>query len=259
MLYFDYFFSIIYFVVIVVDDNKERLQKVMAACGVASRRKCEELITSNRVKVNGEIVSELGTRVSKKDIIEVDGKLITRQELVYYVMNKPTGYITTVSDDRGRRTVMDLIDPETKKTRIFPIGRLDYDTSGVLLFTNDGDLSYRLTRSQKEVEKTYQVRVNGIINQDAVTNLIKGVLIDGTITKRALVDIISFDRKNNSSLISITITEGRNRQVRKMCEAVGFEVKKLKRVAFGGITLEGLGVGEYRALKPHEIKKLYSL
>ena len=172
MLYFDYFFSIIYFVVIVVDDNKERLQKVMAACGVASRRKCEELITSNRVKVNGEIVSELGTRVSKKDIIEVDGKLITRQELVYYVMNKPTGYITTVSDDRGRRTVMDLIDPETKKTRIFPIGRLDYDTSGVLLFTNDGDLSYRLTRSQKEVEKTYQVRVNGIINQDAVTNLI---------------------------------------------------------------------------------------
>lgn len=245
--------------VIVVDDNKERLQKVMAACGVASRRKCEELISAKRVKVNGSIVTELGTKVSKKDIIEVDGKLISRQELVYYVMNKPTGYLTTVSDDRGRRTIMDLIDPETKKTRIFPIGRLDYDTSGVLLLTNDGDLSYRLTRSQKEVAKTYQVRVNGIIDQNAVTKLIKGIMIDGVMTKRAIVDVISFDKKNNSSLISISITEGRNRQVRKMCEAVGFEVKKLKRVSFGGITLEGLGVGEYRELKPHEIKILYSL
>lgn len=242
-----------------MDDNKERLQKVMAACGVASRRKCEELISAKRVKVNGSIVTELGTKVSKKDIIEVDGKLISRQELVYYVMNKPTGYLTTVSDDRGRRTIMDLIDPETKKTRIFPIGRLDYDTSGVLLLTNDGDLSYRLTRSQKEVAKTYQVRVNGIIDQNAVTKLIKGIMIDGVMTKRAIVDVISFDKKNNSSLISISITEGRNRQVRKMCEAVGFEVKKLKRVSFGGITLEGLGVGEYRELKPHEIKMLYSL
>ncbi len=242
-----------------MDDNKERLQKVMAACGVASRRKCEELISAKRVKVNGSIVTELGTKVSKKDIIEVDGKLISRQELVYYVMNKPTGYLTTVSDDRGRRTIMDLIDPETKKTRIFPIGRLDYDTSGVLLLTNDGDLSYRLTRSQKEVAKTYQVRVNGIIDQNAVTKLIKGIMIDGVMTKRAIVDVISFDKKNNSSLISISITEGRNRQVRKMCEAVGFEVKKLKRVSFGGITLEGLGVGEYRELKPHEIKILYSL
>ena len=245
--------------VIVVDDNKERLQKVMAACGVASRRKCEELISAKRVKVNGSIVTELGTKVSKKDIIEVDGKMLSRQELVYYVMNKPTGYLTTVSDDRGRKTIMDLIDPETKKTRIFPIGRLDYDTSGVLLLTNDGDLSYRLTRSQKEVAKTYQVRVNGIIDQNAVTKLIKGIMIDGVMTKRAIVDVISFDKKNNSSLISISITEGRNRQVRKMCEAVGFEVKKLKRVSFGGITLEGLGVGEYRELKPHEIKMLYSL
>lgn len=242
-----------------MDDNKERLQKVMAACGVASRRKCEELISAKRVKVNGSIVTELGTKVSKKDIIEVDGRMLSRQELVYYVMNKPTGYLTTVSDDRGRRTIMDLIDPETKKTRIFPIGRLDYDTSGVLLLTNDGDLSYRLTRSQKEVAKTYQVRVNGIIDQNAVTKLIKGIMIDGVMTKRAIVDVISFDKKNNSSLISISITEGRNRQVRKMCEAVGFEVKKLKRVSFGGITLEGLGVGEYRELKPHEIKILYSL
>ena len=242
-----------------MNDNKERLQKVMAACGVASRRKCEEIITQGRVKVNGVVVTQLGTQVGKNDLIEVDGKEIMKEPLVYYVLYKPTGYLTTVSDDLGRRTVMDLIDPETKKTRIFPIGRLDYDTSGVLLLTNDGDLSYRLTRSAKEIEKTYQVRVNGIINQEAVTKLMKGVMIDGVMTKRAKVDVISFDKPNNSSLIMLTITEGRNRQVRKMCEAIGYDVKKLKRVSFGGVTLEGLSVGEYRMLKPHEIKKLYSL
>ena len=242
-----------------MNDNRERLQKVMAARGVASRRKCEEIITQGRVKVNGVVVTQLGTQVGKNDLIEVDGKEIMKEPLVYYVLYKPTGYLTTVSDDLGRRTVMDLIDPETKKTRIFPIGRLDYDTSGVLLLTNDGDLSYRLTRSAKEIEKTYQVRVNGIINQEAVTKLMKGVMIDGVMTKRAKVDVISFDKPNNSSLIMLTITEGRNRQVRKMCEAIGYDVKKLKRVSFGGVTLEGLSVGEYRMLKPHEIKKLYSL
>ena len=245
--------------VIVVNDNRERLQKVMAACGVASRRKCEEIITHGRVKVNGKVVTELGTTVGKNDQILVEGKELIKEQLVYYVLYKPTGYLTTVSDDLGRRTVMDLIDPETKKTRIFPIGRLDYDTSGVLLLTNDGDLSYRLTRSAKEIEKTYQVRVNGIINQDAVTKLMKGVMIDGVMTKRAKVEVVSFDKANNSSLIMLTITEGRNRQVRKMCEAIGYDVKKLKRVSFGGVTLEGLSVGEYRMLKPHEIKKLYSL
>ena len=245
--------------VIVVNDNRERLQKVMAARGVASRRKCEEIITQGRVKVNGVVVTQLGTQVGKNDLIQVDGKEIIKEPLVYYVLYKPTGYLTTVSDDLGRRTVMDLIDPETKKTRIFPIGRLDYDTSGVLLLTNDGDLSYRLTRSAKEIEKTYQVRVNGIINQDAVTKLMKGVMIDGIMTKRAKVEVISFDKPNNSSLIMLTITEGRNRQVRKMCEAIGYDVKKLKRVSFGGVTLDGLSVGEYRMLKPHEIKKLYSL
>ncbi|HIT43240.1 TPA: rRNA pseudouridine synthase [Candidatus Avacholeplasma faecigallinarum] len=245
--------------VIVVDDNKERLQKTMASCGVASRRKCEEYILNGRVKVNGVVVTELGTKVSKKDKIEVDGKELIKEQLVYYVLYKPTGYLTSVSDPMGRRTVMDLIDSETKKTRIFPIGRLDYDTSGVLLLTNDGDLSYRLTRSAKEIEKIYQVRVNGIINQTAVTSLMKGVMIDGKMTKRAQVEVMDIDKVNKSSLIKITITEGRNRQVRKMCEAVGFEVKKLKRISFGGVTLEGLSVGEYRQLKPHEIKVLYSL
>lgn len=242
-----------------MNDNKERLQKVMASCGVASRRKCEEYITSGRVRVNGLVVTELGTKVGKKDAIEVDGKELNKQQLVYYVLYKPTGYLTAVSDKLGRRTVMDLIDSETKKTRIFPIGRLDYDTSGVLLLTNDGDLSYRLTRSAKEIEKVYQVRVNGLIHQDALTKLIRGVMIDGKMTKRAKVEVLDLDKPNNSSLLLLTITEGRNRQVRKMCEAVGHEVKKLKRVSFGGVSLDGLGVGEYRELKPHEIKVLYSL
>lgn len=243
-----------------MDDNKERLQKAMAASGVASRRKCEEIILAGRVKVNGEVVKTLGTKVSKKDIILVDDKPLVKEDLVYYVLYKPTGYLTAVSDKLNRRLVLDLIANDLKKRyRIFPIGRLDYDTSGVLLLTNDGDLSYRLTRSAKEIEKVYQVRVEGIIDQDAVMKLMKGILLDGVMTKRAKVEINSFDRKNNSSLITLTITEGRNRQVRRMCEAIGFPVKKLKRISFGGVNLDGLSVGEYRALKPHEVKVLYSL
>ncbi len=245
--------------VIVVDDNKERLQKVMAQAGVASRRKCEEIITQGRVKVNGIVVTELGTKVGPKDVVTVDNKALDKESLVYYVLNKPTGYLTAVSDKLGRRTVMDLISIEDKKERIFPVGRLDYDTSGVLLLTNDGTLSYKLTKSAKEVEKTYHARLDGIIDQTAVTKLIKGVMIDGIPTKRAKIEVLDIDKKNNSCLISLTITEGRNRQVRRMCEAVGYKVKKLKRTSFGGITTENLKVGEYRALKPHEIKVLYSL
>ena len=242
-----------------MDDNNERLQKVLASCGVASRRKCEELIVSGRVKVNGKVVTELGTKVSKKDRIEFDGKELERLGKLYYVINKPTGYLTSMSDPYNRRLVIDLIDPEIRKNRIFPIGRLDYDTAGVLLLTNDGELSYRLTRSNKDISKIYQVRVDGIITQEAIVNLMKGVMIDGVMTKRAKVDVISLDRKNSSSLITLEITEGRNRQVRKMCEAVGFPVKKLKRISFAGITLDGLSIGDYRELKPHEVKKLYSL
>ncbi len=243
-----------------MNDNKERLQKVMASCGVASRRKCEELIITGCVKVNDVIVTELGTKVSYKDIIEVNGKLLEKEELVYYVLYKPTGYITAVSDKLGRRTVMDLIPDELKKkNRLFPIGRLDYDTSGVLLITNDGELANRLTRSAKEIEKTYQVRVKGILTQEAVTKLMRGVMIDNKMTKRSTVEVISLDKKNDSTLLNLTITEGRNRQVRRMCETVGFPVKKLKRLSFGGVNLDGLTKGDLRVLKPHEIKVLYSL
>ena len=238
-----------------MDDNKERLQKVLAASGVASRRKQEVYIKSRRVKVNRGVITELGTKVSKNDVILVDNKPIKRQEHVYFVLNKPSGCVTTVRDDKGRRTVMDYITAEDKKTRIFPVGILETDISGALILTNDGDLS----KSHKEIEKTYQVRVNGIIDQRAVTALIKGVEIDGVMTKRSKVDIISIDKKNESSLLMITITDSKNRLVQKMLESLGYEVKKLKRVSFGNVSIEEMPVGSYRMLKPHEVKKLYSL
>lgn len=237
----------------------ERLQKVMAQAGIASRRACEEIILQGRVKVNGKTVKELGTKVGKKDTISVDGKPLTKEDKVYFVLNKPTGYMTTVNDDLGRRTVLDLFEREDLNNRIYPVGRLDYDTSGVLIFTNDGDLAYKLTRSSRAVEKTYRVRVAGKVTQTAIIKLMKGVVIDGEKTKRAKVDVISIDTVNNSSLLVITITEGKNRQVRKMCEMIGHDVKKLKRISFAGITLDDLPEGTYRPLKPHEIKKLHSL
>lgn len=240
-------------------DNLERLQKVMAQAGVASRRASETIILQGRVKVNGKVVKELGTKVGKKDVITVDGKPLIKENKVYFVLNKPTGYMTTVSDDLGRRTILDLLRREDLDNRIYPVGRLDYDTSGVLLLTNDGDLAYKLTRSAKEVEKTYQVRIDGKITQGDIVRLMKGIELDGVKTKRAKVEVLSIDKVNDSSSIKLTITEGKNRQVRRMCEAIGHDVKKLKRLSFAGITLDDLPEGAYRPLKPHEIKKLYSL
>ncbi len=241
-------------------DYTERLQKVMAQSGVASRRKCEEIILSGKVKVNGVVVTELGYKVGPNDEIMVNNQLISKEEKVYYVLYKPVGYVTTVSDEHDRKTVMDLITKEdSKRNRLFPIGRLDYDTSGVLLLTNDGELSNRLLKSDNNVKKTYLARISGIFNEAAMRKLIKGVEIDGQVTKRAKVDIVSIDKKNNSSLVRITITEGRNRQIRKMFEAVGFEVKHLKREEFAGINLSGLVEGSYRNLTIHEVKVLYSI
>lgn len=240
-------------------NDLERLQKVMANCGVASRRKCEELITAGRVKVNGNIVTELGFKVSKKDSITVDDKMITKEEKVYYALYKPTGYITTVSDEKNRRTVMDLFLPEDKQNRIFPVGRLDYDTSGIIIMTNDGELSNKLTNSANDIEKVYLARVEGIMTIGNVLKLQKGVIIDGVKTKRAKVEVVSFDKAHGSTLARITITEGKNRQVRKMFETIGFPVKKLKRESFAGISLDGLIEGSYRPLKIHEVRTLFGL
>ena len=243
-----------------MDDNRERLQKVMAACGVASRRKCEEIILAGRVKVNGVVVTELGTKVNKKDIILVDNKPLLKDTLVYYAVHKPQGYTTHTEEKKDGRNILDLFLPEDKKqARLKTIGGLEFDASGIVVVTNDGTLSYRLTKSAKEIEKTYQLRVEGIINQDQVNKLMRGFLLEGVMTQRCAVNIVSFDRENKSSLIQITINEGKDKQVVKMCEAIGLPVKRLKRMTYGGISVEGLRVGEYRPLKPHEIKILYSL
>lgn len=241
-------------------DYTERLQKVMAECGVASRRKCEQIILDGRVYVNGNKITELGYKVGPNDEIVVDGRLLEKEEKVYYAMYKPVGYVTTVSDEHNRSTVLDLIlKQDLQKTRVYPVGRLDYDTSGLLLLTNDGELSNRLLKSDNNVKKTYIARIKGLFNEAAMAKLVRGVEVDGTITKRAKVELISVDKKNNSSLVKLTITEGRNRQVRKMFEAVGYEVKHLKRDEFAGINLKGLTEGMYRSLTIHEVKVLYSI
>ncbi|MFI3329770.1 MAG: pseudouridine synthase [bacterium] len=236
-----------------------RLQAFMAKCGVASRRKSEEMILKGVVTVNGVVVKELGTKVTKNDKILVNGSEIYKEEHVYYALNKPVGFVTTVSDEFERKTVLDLFHKADLAYRIYPIGRLDYDTQGLLLLTNDGDLANKLISPRSEVEKEYQARVKGIVGMKQLTTLMKGVEIDGYKTKPSIVEIISVDKKNDSSLLKIILTEGKNHQVRKMCEAVGHPVKKLTRIRFGTISIDGLIKGEYRSLRPHEVKQLYSL
>lgn len=235
----------------------DRLQKVMAHAGVASRRKSEELIKSGKVTVNGTIITDMGYLVGPNDEISVFDKPIQKEEHVYYVLNKPTGYVSTVNDEKGRRTVMDLIKAEDKVNRIYPVGRLDYDTAGVLFLTNDGEFANKLTSPKSEIEKEYIVRVEGIITKLELLNLEKGVVIEGGYkTKPCKTYKISFDKKNNSSLVGIIISEGKYHQVRLMFEAINHKVKKLTRKRVGVVEIGDLKRGEYRKLKIHEIKKL---
>ena len=236
-----------------------RLQAFMANCGVASRRKSEEIITSGRVKVNGVVVDKLGSKVTEKDVVTVDGKVIQKEEHVYYVLNKPRGYVTTLDDEFGRKKVIDLFAPEDLAYRIFPIGRLDYDTQGVLLFTNDGELANKLTSPHSNVEKEYLVRVEGHADKNALGRLVRGVVIDGYKTKPAEAEVIEYKKDTNTSLLRIVITEGKYHQVKKMCEAVGLPVKRLTRLRFATISTEGIAKGQYRRLKIHEVKQLYNL
>ena len=236
-----------------------RLQAFMANCGVASRRKCEEIITMGRVKVNGVVVDKLGSKVTKKDVVTVDGKVIEKEEHVYFALNKPRGYVTTLDDEFGRRKVIDLFAPEDLAYRIFPIGRLDYDTQGVLLFTNDGELANKLTSPHSNVEKEYLARVEGKAGKEELGRLVRGVVINGYKTKPADVEVIEYKKDTNTSLLRIIITEGKYHQVKNMCEAVGLPVKKLTRLRFATISTEGIAKGEYRKLKIHEVKQLYNL
>lgn len=239
--------------------QEERLQKILAQSGVASRRKSEELILAGRVTVNGKVVKTLGTKATYLDDIKVDGNAIAKEDKVYYVLYKPTGYLTTVSDKLGRRTVMDLFTDFDKRNRLFPVGRLDYDSSGVLIVTNDGELDAKLTKSANEIEKEYTVRVSGKVSEAELNLVRRGVLIDGKKTKKAYCEILAYDKEYNTTQIKIIITEGRNREIRKIFSSIGHEVKKLRRDRFGCVTLEGLKKGTYRKLKIHEVKTLYSL
>jgi 23S rRNA pseudouridine2605 synthase len=236
-----------------------RLQAYMANCGVASRRKCEEIITSGRVKVNGIVVDKLGSKVSSKDVVTVDGRIIEKEEHVYYVLNKPRGYVTTLDDEFGRKKVIDLFAKEDLAYRIFPIGRLDYDTQGVLLFTNDGELANKLTSPHSNVEKEYLARVEGKAGKEELAKLVRGVVINGYKTKPAEVEVIEYKKDTNTSLLRLIITEGKYHQVKNMCEAVGLPVKRLTRLRFATISTEGIAKGEYRRLKIHEVKQLYNL
>ncbi|MGG5316590.1 pseudouridine synthase [Enterococcus sp. AZ072] len=232
----------------------ERLQKVIAHAGIASRRKAESLITEGRVQVNGEVVTELGTKVSKKERIEVDGVPIYQEEPVYYLFYKPRGVISAVSDDKDRKVVTDYFIgvPE----RIYPVGRLDYDTSGILLLTNDGDFSQRLSHPKHQVDKVYVAKVKGFADNKTLYPLTKGVMIEGRKTAPARFEILSTDRKAGTSIVELTIHEGRNHQVKNMLAAVGLPVQKLKRERYGDLTLKGLRPGEYRRLNAKEINGL---
>lgn len=234
----------------------ERLQKVIANSGVCSRRKAEDLILAGKVKVDGKVVTELGLKVSEKSVVEVDGNLISKEEKEYYLLNKPRGVLTTTNDDKSRKTVIDLIDTDK---RIYPVGRLDYDTTGVLLLTNDGDFANMIMHPKNEIDKVYVAKVKGIVNGDAVHKLENGVIIDNSLVKASRVKVKKIDTKNNHSLVEITIHEGKNHQVKKMFEAVGYLVDKLKRERIAFLTTDNLNSGEYRKLSNKEVSKLYVL
>lgn len=234
----------------------ERLQKVIASSGVCSRRKAEELIKNGKVKVDGKIVTEMGFKVNHKNVVEVDGVKIEPEEKEYYLLNKPRGVVSTACDDKGRKTVVDLI--ETDK-RIYPIGRLDYDTTGLLLLTNDGSFANAFMHPKYEIDKVYVAKVKGIVKAKHVIPLQNGVVIDGKKTSKAKVKIRKTDLKTNTSMVEIIIHEGYNHQVKKMFEAVGLEVLKLKRERVAFLTLKGVASGKYRKLNAKELKQLYDV
>lgn len=232
----------------------ERLQKVIANSGFCSRRKAEELISGGNVKVNGKIVTELGTKVDKSDAITIFDKALTIEQKEYILLNKPRGVITSTNDDKKRKTVMDLIDTDK---RLYPVGRLDYDTTGALLLTNDGELANLLMHPKNNIEKLYIAKVNGFVDKDSLNKLSRGVYIDNFKTSKSKVRLKKYDKKTNTSIVEIIIHEGRNHQVKKMFEAVGYEVLKLKREKISFLTIDSLKSGEYRYLSLKEVKKLY--
>ena len=237
---------------------EERLQKYLAECGVASRRKCEEIILAGKVKVNGQVVIELGTKViSGKVKVEIDGKEILLEKKVYILLNKPVGYVTTVSDEKERPTVMELLDGV--KEKVVPVGRLDMFTSGLLLLSNDGEFIYKVTHPKHETTKTYIVKTRGVPTEKDLEKLRVGIKIEDYTTSPAKVELLLKDNTNDISRIWIQIHEGRNRQVRKMCEAIGLSVIALKREGVGDLTCEGVERGKWRYLTDEEVKNIMNV
>lgn len=232
----------------------ERLQKVMAAAGVASRRASERLIQAGRVTVNGHQVTTLGTKVTPADVITVDGKAIDREKKVYYVFNKPREVITAAKDDRNRRVVTDYF--TAVKERVYPVGRLDYDTTGILIMTNDGTLANQLMHPRYGVNKTYVAKVLGVPTNAELERLRHGVRIDDRHPAKARVHVINYDPDQQHAVVSMTIHEGRYHQVKRMLEAVGHPVVKLRRTAYGPLTDQGLAPGQYRPLTHRELQAL---
>lgn len=239
-------------------EEQIRLQKYLADCGIASRRKCEEYILEGKVKVNNEIVNILGTKVNpNKDKVFFKGKIVENKDdkLVYILLNKPVGYVTTAKDQFNRKTVLNLVKGVEK--RIVPVGRLDMYTSGAIILTNDGDFVYKITHPKHEIEKTYTVTLKGITTKEEVQKLENGVEIDcGYITKKAKVKILKNDAEKNISRLEIIIHEGKNRQIRKMCEAIDKKVIALHRAKIGNLSVKDLKIGKWRYLKKEEYLKL---
>lgn len=235
-----------------------RLQKYMAMCGVAARRKCEEIIASGRVAINGEVISQMGAQVEEGDRVTLDGQLITPEARKRYILyHKPAGEVTTVSDDKGRETVMDRF--AGMDVRLYPVGRLDYDSEGLLLLTNDGELAQRLTHPSCEVDKTYLARVTGNPSGEALERLRRGVFMEGDERRTYPADVRVVRDESLYSDVLVTIHEGRNRQVRRMFDAVGHRVLLLRRVRFGPLELGALRRGEWRELTEDEIARLKAL
>ncbi len=235
----------------------ERLQKVIAHAGVASRRKAEELIGQGRVKVNGKVVRELGTKVGPNDKIKVDEVPVESEAPVYFMLYKPRGVISAANDDKGRKTVVDFF-PHVEE-RIYPIGRLDYDTSGLLLLTNDGEFANQLMHPKFEVDKVYVAKIKGIPSREKIRQLQRGVMLEDGKTAPARAKVLSIDKSKQTAIVELTIHEGKNRQVRRMFDAIGHSVLKLKRERYGPLDLRGLNAGEARELTAHEVKQLYSM
>ena len=233
----------------------ERLQKLIAEAGICSRRKAEALILEGKVKVNGSVVKELGVKASFQDTIEVDGVFLSNSIKEYYLLNKPRDVISSTHDEFGRKTVVDLIDTNA---RIYPVGRLDYDTTGALLLTNDGAFSNILMHPSNHIDKVYLAKVKGILRGEDIKKLKDGISLEGVVVKASRVKLKKTDPEKNTSMVEITIHEGRNHQVKRMFEEVGYPVLKLHRKRIGIFQLEGLKSGEYRRLTIKEVQTVYS-